>query len=477
MSITGSEKRERFDVTRLNGATSVIMYSLDKRNEITDTVYSRVFLAKETDEIRLYGFDGDDQFVVRGDVKKGTIVRIIGGKEDDLIQDESKVRGAFHKTIVYDRHATIENPNREVTYYSNKDSLKNEFNHKSFRYNWLAPKISPGFNPDDGIYFGGGFTFKKHQFGKPPYGAVQSLWANRAFETGAYNFQYEGLFRETFGKWDLKILVKVNAPNAIFNFYGMGNETKVGVDDWKYYRVRMNQFIINSSIQRMIGKNHFLNFGLQASSIKLEKTKNRFVSSTEAQLDSTSFERKYFANLSAGYQFNSLDNKLYPRKGIKLEANAEITQNAKEKQTGFAKFSSEFSFYKSFRALTLAFRAGGTTIFKNDYEFYQAATLGGADNLRGYRRTRFAGRSNVYQNTELRFRFNKFNGFVLRGNVGLLAFFDSGRVWLSNEKSDRWHYGYGGGLWFLPFDKISFTATYSISTENNLINAKAGFLF
>ena len=59
----------------------------------------------------------------------------------------------------------------------------------------------------------------------------------------------------------------------------------------------------------------------------------------------------------------------------------------------------------------------------------------------------------------------------------MLAFSDVGRVWIPNEDSKTWHWGYGGGLWFLPFRKLAFTVTYGASTEDQLINLKAGFLF
>src|SRR5438045_372163 len=49
-------------------------------------------------------------------------------------------------------------------------------------------------------------------------------------------------------------------------------------------------------------------------------------------------------------------------------------------------------------------KAGAATNIRNDYEFYQANTLGGPTNLRGYPRTRFAGKTSFYQNTKLRLK-------------------------------------------------------------------------
>jgi len=44
------------------------------------------------------------------------------------------------------------------------------------------------------------------------------------------------------------------------------------------------------------------------------------------------------------------------------------------------------------------------------------------------------------------------------------------------EDSNSWHYGYGGGLWLLPFNKMALTATYG-SKEEKLVSISAGFLF
>src|SRR5690606_41428524 len=44
-----------------------------------------------------------------------------------------------------------------------------------------------------------------------------------------------------------------------------------------------------------------------------------------------------------------------------------------------------------------------------DYEFFQAHYLGGKENLRGYHNNRFAGRTKMFNNTELRFRIADFN--------------------------------------------------------------------
>jgi hypothetical protein len=453
------------------------VYKLNKYGQPSDVIYQRMFISSETKEIRLYGLGGEDKFDIAGTVNKAILLRIIGGDGKDSIIDQSTVKGWQHKTKIYDNALNTFNTGGETRLHISSDSLKNNYSRKAFRYDWFAPQLAPGYNPDDGFYFGGGIILKKQKFGKIPYGYMQSFKANYAFETGAYNFWYEGIFKETIGKWDLHLNAQVNAPNYVFNYFGLGNETELIEKDKNYNRVRSNQLIISSSLNRQFGKQHSTYFGVNYQSIKIEESEDRFITDTHSKLDSNNFQRKYFTTATFGYQFNSTDNALYPRKGIKINSVLEFTQNIKETERNFGRLSSDASFFISSGSLTAAFRIGGSTILGNDYEFYQANTLGGSTNLRGYRRSRFSGETSLYQNTELRLKFRTMSGYFLRGNWGLLGFFDNGRVWMPNESSDQWHIGYGGGLWFLPYNKMALTATYGVSKEDKFLTVKAGFLF
>jgi hemolysin activation/secretion protein len=136
--------------------------------------------------------------------------------------------------------------------------------------------------------------------------------------------------------------------------------------------------------------------------------------------------------------------------------------------------------YRSFRfplRLTLATRFGGTANLSADYEFFQAATLGGLSNLRGFGRTRFAGRQSAYNNTEVRLQLAHFRSYLLPATIGLLAFHDVGRVWVPGETSTTWHRGYGPGLWLAPTPQVVLTAMYGISTEGRLPLIRLGFFF
>ena len=151
----------------------------------------------------------------------------LAGKGSDHVVDSSSVNGWSKKTKIYDNESDlVSKKSKESRQYISEDTLKNDFQRKAFRYDWLGLKLSPGYNPDDGVYLGGGIIFKKQKFGKAPYGSMQSIWGNYAIATGAYNFWYQGIFKEAVGKWDLHVDAKLNAPNYVRNYYGMGNETE-----------------------------------------------------------------------------------------------------------------------------------------------------------------------------------------------------------------------------------------------------------
>lgn len=469
--ITGTHRQETFTVTRFNNDSTRVTVSSE-----STIIFKRTFLRSETNEIRLYGLGGNDIFNFDGRAGKGILVRVVGGEGEDKIVDSSFVSGGSHKTKIYDEPGTLLQTGRESRAFISNDSLKNSYSRKANRYDWFGPKLAPGFNPDDGIYIGGGFVYKKQQFGKAPYGYMQSVWANYAISTGAWNFWYQGVFRETFSKWDLHIDAAINAPNFIRNFYGMGNETVKEHDDWSYYRVRTEQIILTPSVYRQFGKYHGVQLGIGGQSMKVEATEGRYITEGNVKGDSSLFQRKYYGNAFAGYTFSTIDNPLYPKKGIRIKGRVDYTINPDEEKS-FFRFSYESSAFFSFGAFTVALRNGAGTNTGDEYEFFQANTLGGAETLRGYRRDRFSGRTRLFNNAELRWKMNTAKGYILRGNYGLYAFFDNGRVWIPGEESTTWHHGYGGGFWFLAYNKMPFTVSYAASKEEGIVTVKAGFLF
>lgn len=65
----------------------------------------------------------------------------------------------------------------------------------------------------------------------------------------------------------------------------------------------------------------------------------------------------------------------------------------------------------------------------------------------------------------------------LRGDLGVLALADAGRVFTAGERSSAWHTAYGGGLWVrLLGGNQTLGATYARGDEHRLYLWN-GFLF
>jgi hypothetical protein len=484
VDVVGSDKNERFAVERLPGGdTRVTVHKVDKEGNAGHPLYERTFTPAETREVRLYGLDGDDQFVVYGQARRGIRVRIIGGKGKDRITDSSRVAGPERKTLVYDtRGGTTLKLGRESRNLTG-GPLVNEYNRKSFRYNYLAPLLSVQYNPDDGIFLGGGFIVRKQGFRHEPFVAQHRATANYAVATRAYNFRYTGDFTDVIGRLNLQLNAEVRAPNFVNNFFGLGNET--GYDKSQginYYRVRFEDWAFNALLQHTVSRSAVFFAGPAFESVEVERSGGRYIDQlVDDGLENGRdlFARKTYGGVKAGFEVDTRNSKILPLTGVHWHTEGTFYQGLNAAARGLSRIQSDLSFYWSFRLparVTLATRFGGG-VNLSDYEFFQANALGGLTNLRGYRRTRFAGGSSFFNNTEVRVKVFTFRSYFFPSYAGLLAFHDAGRVWQDGETSNRWHRGYGGGLWLTPFNALVVSAMYGFSPEGGIPMLRVGFFF
>ena len=180
------------------------------------------------------------------------------------------------------------------------------------------------------------------------------------------------------------------------------------------------------------------------------------------------------------YTYEKIDNKIYPTKGSVLNVLGNYSQGMNGESDDFGSLTGDLTFYQTVRLpakITFLARIGGGKSFGN-YEFFQAQSLSGLSEVRGYRRLRFFGTERAYGNIEARAKLFNVHTRLFNGKFGVLAFYDIGRVWVDGENSNIWHSGYGGGLWLSPLDLLIVSATISHSKENNLYPIiKAGFFF
>jgi len=508
VEVRGSQKREKFTVTRLpDHKTHVVMQKISKKGELTKVLYDRTF-DRVTDEIRLYGISGKDVYDLRGDEKQGHKIRIIGGTGRDSIIDNSRVAGFRHRTQIYDADTgnVIVNrlgearlrlePGAEVSRYDHPK----RFDLKDYRLNYTGPAVFFGYNIDDGFLIGGGVTHRRYAFRREPFGSEQTLTANFAPTRQAYNLRYVGQFTSVFGgKSDLHVAAQYYGPQLLYNFFGIGNNTQnIAVNDDNatnraindLYRVRFDRFVLAPTLERSLFGFGKIGFGPQYERFRVETGSigSEIQKAIGPDLDNRSFgvrSSDFQANTYVGAllyaNIDALSSPKDPRIGLRWHNEAQYNWQTNGERLTYGRLSSEISAYLTpnfpFR-LTYAGRLGVQHNI-GDYRFYQANTLGGTTNLRGYRRTRYAGRSSVYGNFEARLHLFKFNAYLFPGEFGVLGLADAGRVYSDNDTRaglNALHTGFGGGVFVSIIKQAIVNVTYTVG-EEKLVFVGFDFLF
>jgi hypothetical protein len=480
--VVGSNKHERFEVTRLNDReTQVVVFKTSKSGEKRKEIYRRTFFSDETKEIRLYGQDGNDTFVVEGDVGKGPRVIAVGGGGADTFADRSRVRGLRRKTHFYDAaRGNAWETGPETKAIRRDDPAVNAYDPVfGFAHDVRAPQVFFGYNDDDGLFVGGGMQITRHGFRRTPFARQQSLKANFAARTQAYNLLYEGHFTEALGPWALGLEAEIRSPNNIRNFYGLGNETDNTEAKREFYEARLRQTRVAPTLRREQPGSYAFYLGPTFEITRVREDASRFIPEPQPGLSPTTFDDQYLGGLAAGLMLEAVDHPANPRQGVRWNATGQFNVGLGNTTKGFSTLASDLVVYRSLSfspQVTLAGRLGGAHNL-GAFPFYEAVTLGGKENLRGYRSTRYAGRSSFYQSLELRAELFRFSTYLALGQAGLLGFLDNGRVWTDGERSTTWHQGYGGGLWLAFFDAFVLNTTVGFSEDDRTFTMKVGFLY
>ena len=516
VEVRGTQKSEKFVVDRLpNGDTHLTVQKISKKGRLDQVLYDRVLEHAVTDELRLYGISGQDVYVVRGRAPKAIKLRLVAGTGRDSITDVSRVGGLGHKSQIYDADTgNVINAGREArlrlepgTDVSRYDHPK-RFDLKDYRLNYTGPALFFGYNIDDGLLLGGGVTHRRYGFRREPFASEQSIVANFApARNGAYNLKYTGQFTRMFGKFDLRVAAQYYGPQLLYNFFGLGNNSaNLATEDANRnvvtartvntaYRVRFNKLTVAPTLERNVFSFLKLGFGPQYEQFRVEQSPIGSVikDSITAKNGDVTYENRRFGIRASDFQTNQyLGGLLYlnldassspknPRIGIRWYNEFQYNYQLNGDQLQFGRLSSEIRAYLTPNLPFQITYAGRLGVAHNlgDYRFYQANTLGGTTNLRGYRRTRFAGRSSLYANFEARVQLFGFNAYLFPGKLGLLGLADVARVYSDNDVRtglNALHTGFGGGVYVDILKQAVINATYSVG-EEKLVFVGFDFLF
>jgi hypothetical protein len=486
VEVAASDKPESVEVAhQANGQLLVTIAKRKKDGSTGAVIYQRRFDPGETQELRLYGLGGDDRFAVTGNEASPINVRLIGGAGADAFT----VAPGLHqkrKLRIYDRsdEANTLPPAKQAHLTTTADTAINRFNKTSFEYDYVQPLVLAGYSKDYGFQLSSNFIFQKQGFRKEPYAWRQSLLVNYGFSNSSLLLNYLGNFKQLVGHNDLVVNVLSKGPNYTSNFFGTGNETEfvnAGNQRIRYYRSVYN--LLNADIGLSLAYGRWkASAGITGQRYTSNASKNtdRFLRVYDEQHPSEAvFSNQQYAGLVAGITLDTRNRGLIPYRGVYWDTSLRGLRRLNDKKNTFGQLLTEFSFYlKPTRdsSFVIASRTGGGTTL-GEAAYFQQLTLGGAQNLRGFYLWRFTGKSMAYSNLEVRLKLLTFTSYLLPGTLGLVAFNDVGRVWSPGESSEKWHDGYGGGIYFLPAQLLLLQAVVGFSEEGTYPYISAGFRF
>lgn len=491
VNVLGTEKADYISAIGLaNGDLHVRAYDAKKDGSADEKFFDRIFHADETKEVVIYGLDGDDTFVLEG-VKSGIRLRLIGGTDGDKVKAEGSLRA-----LVYDESNGIElRGDKSNLSWRNADKHPelNQYDFQEYKPGYTIPVPAFGFNVDDGLLLGLGFSRVDNGFKADPF--TTSHTAVGTYSTnGFFRFRYDGIFNDLVGrKNDLVLKTFYYSPGSVSNFFGLGNEGFGQPDEGQiegladdnileYNRARREEIMVNPML-RLRGANSRRSFSIgpfyHSYAFDDDTPDFTLVKNTAAipeRLFTDGNTQKY-AGVRAQYSVNSLAIPLLADNGIKYDIYASQWWNLNDSDLTNTKVGAQFSFYRMMtKTINFATRIS-LEHNEGSPEFYQLASMGGGVNYRAARIDRYLGNTLFTHNIDLRFMSFAFGKNEAPTVAGFILGFDYGRVWLDGENSDVWHVGYGGGLWAAPLGATILSLTYFQDDKQKRIAFAAGFPF
>jgi hypothetical protein len=479
VNVVGSNMREYFKVSNNEKGLQVRVYSRKKGYDTSFIMYDRVFDASITKEIRLFGLNENDYFEIDENAASRIKIRIIGGKGYDTFDIKGKT-----EALLYDQKD-------DNNYIKNSSHAKNRFsidapvNDKSitgFNYNTSKlPQPVFGYNSDDGILIGGGFSRRTYGFRNLPYASDQKFSALYATNYKALQLKYRGEFNHITRKRDLIINVNFSSP-ALKNFFSLGNNTEpVQTKNYNYFQTRYK----NLDAEILLRKRFFESFHFMIGPYfyhyqnkYIDNVSNILGNFRQAGLDSARiFSNKSYLGGKTIVRFDNRNNETFPTRGLLWNNQLISIAGIDKGSRSFTSIASDMILYASLSdpaKVVAVLKFGGGRILSKNYEFFQAMNFGSNTNLAGFRKNRYAGKSMMYTSIELKAKLFDVNSYFLPGPIGITAFYDAGRVTPLNNGNKSWHGAYGVGFYYIPFNLFSITASAGFAEKERIYNITLG---
>ncbi|MEW7291602.1 metallophosphoesterase [Aquimarina sp. 2304DJ70-9] len=464
--ITGTDKEDYFEIIRMpNGKTKVKGYknaNAEDRLKFWDATYN----SEDTHEIWIYGLNDSDTFRVSGKGNNKIHIKIIGGNGKDTYRIENK-----RNIKVYDQKSKKNTFEKPVSKFLSDKYDLNTYYFKNNRKNISSFKPLLAYEPDDGLGIGLQFNHQKNSLVRNPFTDDHRFEFAYYPSTTSVNIKYQGEFASIFDKINLAVELNYSSPNYTDNFFGFGNGTQNFDDDFgsDFNRVRIQKSLIAPSLVYRGFQGSIISTGISYENFEVERTNKRFIDT--APLNQNIFDIQHFIGVHGSFEYDNLRNIPISKAGIGFKLTGGYITSLNENRS-FPYLISQARIATKLdkrERIVLASKIKTRINFNNEFEFYQGATIGGNDGLRGFREQRFTGKRSFYHSTDLRFALGKLRNKIIPIGMGTYAGFDYGRVWIENDNSNTWHTSVGGGIYFSLSGFTAFNIAYFSSDEGGRV--------
>jgi outer membrane protein assembly factor BamA len=254
------------------------------------------------------------------------------------------------------------------------------------------------------------------------------------------------------------------------NYFGAGNNSfyNESLFKSKYYRVENEKYTAELGITFPADRKLRFNFGLQFTHFRVEEKDNSI-----SNIILFTPEGKHKVNLGyikCGIELDGRDHITAPFKGYYLNVSGNYSPKLFNSNYEFGRITGDLRGYIGYKtAISLALRAWGEKVIGKSFPFFESAFLGGVKYLHGFPSERFAGDASLLGTAEIRLKLFTYN-LLLPQTIGIFGFGETGRVFLKNEASEKWHASYGGGLFMHLINRdFTFKLTFARSDEKDLL--------
>ena len=483
VNIVGSNQKEHFKVSSVGDKLQVRVYVRSKGYDTSFIMYNRIFDPSVTKEIRLYGLNDEDIFEIERSASSRIKLRIIGGRGIDTFDLKGKV-----EALLYDLKSTggdyyIKDSSHAKKRFSN-DPPVNDRSLLGFNYNTSKfPQFHFNYNSDDGMMIGAGFSRRTYGFRNQPYATDQKLSAVYGIDRGALRLQYRGEFNHITRNWDIVLKGDFSSPTQQ-NFFGFGNNSAINTAFPHRYYQTLYQYL---EAELLLRRRYFDKFHLMLGpyfyhySASLSRNIDNVLGKPqEVRLDPASvYTRKSYAGFKISALIDNRNKEFFPTRGMYWKNEVIATTRLAGEEGKYLSYTSDMSIFASLREpakLVAVLKFGGGRIFSKSYEYFQAMSIGANNDLPGFRKNRYTGRSSMYGGLEFRFKLAELNSYILPGPLGLAVFYNAGKVWQPNDPtgSKKWHGAYGFGVYYLPFNLFAISAYAGFSENEKMFNFTLG---